>query len=61
MAKKVKLELVRSLAGAKQRQKDTIASLGFKRRRRIVEKELTPPIAGMIKKVEHLIKVHEES
>lgn len=40
-------------------QTKTIQALGLGKINRSVEKELTPQIAGMIKKVEHLIDVKE--
>lgn len=40
-------------------QKLTIQALGLGKINRSVEKELTPQIAGMINKVNHLIEVKE--
>lgn len=57
---KVTLEQHRSAIGSTKRQKATLECLGFKRRRRVIEKELTPQIKGMIEKVAHLIRVVEE-
>ena len=42
-------------------QVKTIEALGLGKINRSVEKELTPQIAGMIKKVQHLIDVKELS
>jgi large subunit ribosomal protein L30 len=41
------------------RQKLTIQALGLGKINRCVEKELTPQIAGMINKVQHLVEVKE--
>jgi large subunit ribosomal protein L30 len=55
----IKIQQVRSAIKRPARQKRTIQALGFRRLNQIVEKEATPQILGMIKKVEHLIKVVE--
>jgi large subunit ribosomal protein L30 len=55
----IKIQQVRSAIKRPARQKRTIQALGFSRLNQIVEKEATPQILGMIKKVEHLIKVVE--
>lgn len=55
----IKIQQVRSTIKRPERQKRTIEALGFTRLNQIVEKEATPQILGMIKKVEHLIKVVE--
>lgn len=59
-AKKVKIELYRSVSGTNKAQRRTVEALGFKRSRRVVEKELNPAIQGMIDKVSHLVRVVEE-
>lgn len=55
----IKIQQVRSAIKRPARQKATITALGFKRLNQVLEKEATPQIMGMIKKVEHLIKVVE--
>ncbi|ASS49847.1 MAG: 50S ribosomal protein L30 [Bacteroidota bacterium] len=55
----IKIQQVRSAIKRPARQKRTIQALGFRKLNQIVEKEATPQILGMIKKVEHLIKVVE--
>jgi len=54
---KVKLTQVKSVIKRTQRQKDTLEALGLRRLNQTVVKELNPQVEGMIKKVEHLIKV----
>ena len=54
---KVKITQVRSIIDQSKRQKATIKALGLRRINHSVEKELTPQIEGMIKKVEHLVEV----
>jgi large subunit ribosomal protein L30 len=53
----VKYKLVRSVIKRPARQKATVQALGLRRINQIVEKEGTPQILGMIKKVQHLLEV----
>jgi len=56
---KIKVKLVRGLAGKKKFQKDAIRSLGLKKinDERILEDN--PMVRGNIEKVKHLIQVEE--
>lgn len=56
---KVKITLVKSGIDRPKDQKATIIALGLKKLNNSVEVENTPQIAGMINKVNHLIKVEE--
>ena len=56
---KFKLTWVRSIIKRPGDQKATIAALGLKRMNSTVEVVGTPQIMGMIKKVNHLIKVED--
>ena len=56
---KVRISQVRSIIKRPENQKRTIKALGLGRINRTVEVELTPQIAGMIKKVDHLVSVTE--
>lgn len=56
---KVKITQVRSLISRPESQRRTIKALGLGKINRSVEKELTPQIAGMINKINHLVKVTE--
>jgi large subunit ribosomal protein L30 len=51
---------IRSVIGRPERQKATIKALGIKKMNSPVEKEATPQILGMIRKVSHLVKVEEK-
>lgn len=55
----IKIKLVRSAIKRPARQKRTLEALGFRRLNQVLEKEATPQILGMIKKVEHLVDVVE--
>ncbi|MEX2592264.1 MAG: 50S ribosomal protein L30 [Anditalea sp.] len=56
---KVKVTQVRSTIKRPKDQKATIQALGLGKINRTVEVENTPHIAGMIRKVSHLVKVEE--
>lgn len=56
---KVKITQVKSVIDRPKRQKATMIALGLKKMHASVEVEKTPQIAGMINKVEHLVKVEE--
>lgn len=56
----IKIKQVRSVIKRPQRQKDTIKALGFTKLNQVIEKEATPQILGMVKKVHHLIEVIED-
>ncbi len=55
----IKIKQVRSAIKRPADQKATIKALGLRKMNHIVEKEVTPQILGMVKKVQHLIEVVE--
>jgi large subunit ribosomal protein L30 len=55
----LRIKLVRSPIGNKQRQKDTVRSLGLRRINQIVEQPDNPQIRGMVFAVKHLVQVVE--
>lgn len=56
---KVKITQVKSIIGRSGRQKATVEALGLRRINHTIEKDATPQIMGMIRKVAHLVKVEE--
>ena len=56
---KIRVTQVRSAIGRPARQKATIQALGIKNLNVPVEHEATPQILGMVRKVNHLVKVEE--
>lgn len=56
---KIRVTQVRSAIGRPARQKATIQALGIKKLNVAVEHEATPQILGMVRKVNHLVKVEE--
>ena len=57
--KKIRITQVRSKIGVPERQKRTLEALGLRKIRHTIEKEATPQVLGMCKKVEHLITMEE--
>jgi len=58
-AKKIRIQLVRSVIGRLPEQRRTIKALGLKKMNSSVEQEMTPVIMGMVNAVSHLVKVEE--
>jgi large subunit ribosomal protein L30 len=56
----IKIKQVRSTIKSPADQKATIKALGFRKLNQIIEKEATPQILGMVRKVNHLLKVISE-
>ncbi len=57
--KKVKITWIKSGIGCREQHRKTIKALGLRRLNQTIEKELTPPIKGMIDQVYYLLKVEE--
>lgn len=56
---KVRITQIRSVIDRPENQKRTVKALGLGKINRSVEKENNDSIAGMIRKVSHLVKVEE--
>jgi large subunit ribosomal protein L30 len=54
--KKIKVTLVRSVAGTKQPHRATVRGLGLRRLNQTVELIDTPEVRGMVNKVAYLLK-----
>jgi large subunit ribosomal protein L30 len=60
MAKKtLKITLLKSTIGFGRKQEAVVKGLGLRRIRHTVELADTPETRGMIRKVRHLVEVHE--
>lgn len=55
----IKIQQVKSRIGAPKDQKRTLDALGIKRMHQVVEREDSPVLRGMIRKVRHLVIVTE--
>lgn len=56
---KLKVTLIKSVIGSSETQRATVKTLGLKRLNSSSELNDTPQIRGMVRKVEHLVKVEE--
>ena len=57
---KVKITQVRSKIGQSERHRGTLRALGLRKIGRSVEHEEGPVLAGMLRKVRHLVNVEEQ-
>jgi large subunit ribosomal protein L30 len=55
----VKIKMIGSVIGCPDDQRATVRGLGLRRLHHVVEREDTPMVRGMIKKVPHLVAVVE--
>ena len=58
---RLKLQLVRSPIGGTARQRATVQALGLRKMHQIVEQADSPVTRGMVKKVNHLVRIVEEN
>ena len=56
---KINFNLVKSFIGSTKRQKLTVEALGLRKLNHSVEQEATPQVLGMVRKLNHLVKVEE--
>lgn len=57
--KRIKITLVKSVIDRPETAKRTVVALGLKKLNASVEVEATPQILGMVRRVNHLIKVED--
>jgi large subunit ribosomal protein L30 len=57
--KKIRVTQIKSTIDRPERQKRTMVALGLRKMNASVEVEATPQILGMVRKVEHLVKVDQ--
>ncbi|MBR2368968.1 MAG: 50S ribosomal protein L30 [Paludibacteraceae bacterium] len=55
----IKIKQVKSRISAPKDQKLTLDALGLRKLNAVVEKEATPQVLGMVRKVKHLVQVVE--
>ena len=53
----IKIKQIKSRIGAPIDQKRTLDALGLRKMNRVVEREATPSILGMVEKVKHLVTI----
>ena len=59
MARKLRITQVRSQIGEPERHRGTLRALGLGRIGRSVERDDSPELVGMLRKVRHLVRVEE--
>ena len=57
--KKLRVEYIKSAIGSSRRQRGTLRALGLKRLGDVIEVVDNDVMRGMLRKVEHLLQVHE--
>jgi large subunit ribosomal protein L30 len=55
----VRIKMIGSIIGCPEDQRATVRGLGLRRLQQVVEREDTPMVRGMIKKIPHLVAVVE--
>jgi large subunit ribosomal protein L30 len=55
----IKIKMIGSVIGCPEEQRATVRGLGLRRMQQVVEREDTPMVRGMIRKVPHLVAVVE--
>ena len=55
--KKIKVRLLKGLAGCRQSHRDTVRGLGLKKINHVVELLDTPAVRGMINRVNYLVRI----
>lgn len=61
MAKRLKVQLVKSLISTTESQRATAKSLGLRRRMQVVEHTASPKVLGELEKLVHLVRIEEVS
>jgi large subunit ribosomal protein L30 len=56
----IRIEQVNSGIGRPRNQREVLKSLGLRRIRHVVERQDTPAVRGMVKKISHLVRVLED-
>ncbi|MGE4518325.1 MAG: 50S ribosomal protein L30 [Desulfobacteraceae bacterium] len=59
MAEKLKITMVKSMISRPEKHRKTLRAMGLTRIGKQVEMQDIPSVRGMIRKVEHLVKVEE--
>ena len=54
---KIKVKMIGSVIGCPDKQRATVRGLGLRRMHQVVEREDTPMVRGMVKKVPHLVEI----
>lgn len=58
-SKILRITYVKSAIGYREEQRATLRSLGLRRLHQTVERPDTPSVRGMVRKIQHLVRVEE--
>jgi large subunit ribosomal protein L30 len=53
----IRVKMIGSVIGCPEKQRATVRGLGLRRMHQVVEREDTPLVRGMVKKVPHLVQI----
>ena len=56
---KLRIRMIGSVIGCPEKQRATVRGLGLRRLHQVVEREDTPAVRGMVKKIPHLVEIVE--
>jgi len=56
----IKVKMIGSLIGCPDKQRATVRGLGLRRMNQVVERQDTPEVRGMVRKVPHLVAIVAE-
>ncbi len=55
--KTIKIKMIGSVITCPEKQRATVRGLGLRRMHQVVEREDTPLVRGMVKKIPHLVEI----
>ena len=56
---RLRIKMIGSMIGCPDKQRQTVRGLGLRRIHQVVEREDTPAVRGMVKKIPHLVAIVE--
>jgi len=56
----IRIEQTKSPIGYPSSQREVLRSLGLRRIRHVVEREDSPAVRGMVRKIQHLVRIVED-
>lgn len=56
----IKIEQYKSPIGYSKKQREVLRGLGLRRIRHVVEREDSPAVRGMVRKISHLVRIVED-
>jgi large subunit ribosomal protein L30 len=56
----IRIEQIKSPIGYPKTQREVLRGLGLRRIRHVVERQDTPAVRGMVRKISHLVRIVED-